>query len=80
LHDVEAPLSGSRYVDPARIPLPGSGATRHGSEQRAGALDAQGPASGSASAPRRSFPLQYVGIVMLTCAAYFAWLYLLDHW
>jgi hypothetical protein len=30
--------------------------------------------------PKRSFPLQYVGIVMLTGAAYFAWLYLLDHW
>jgi hypothetical protein len=30
--------------------------------------------------PKRSFPLQYLGIVVLTCAAYFAWLYLLDHW
>lgn len=28
---------------------------------------------------RRGFPLQYIGIVLLTAAAYFAWLYLLDH-
>jgi hypothetical protein len=85
LHDVEPPLGGSRYVDPARIPLPNPASTRPGagtgSESRAGALDTQGRGPGSASAsPRRSFPLQYVGIVMLTCAAYFAWLYLLDHW
>jgi hypothetical protein len=29
--------------------------------------------------PKRGIPLRYIGIVMLTAAAYLAWLYLLDH-
>lgn len=29
--------------------------------------------------PKRAIPLRYVGIVVLTAAAYMAWLYLLDH-
>jgi hypothetical protein len=29
--------------------------------------------------PRDPFPWRYVGIGLLTAAAYFAWLYLLDH-
>jgi hypothetical protein len=29
--------------------------------------------------PKRTIPLRYIGIVMLTAAAYLAWLYLLDH-
>jgi hypothetical protein len=29
--------------------------------------------------PRRGFPWRYVGVLVLTSVAYFAWLYLLDH-
>ena len=29
---------------------------------------------------RRQFPWRYVGVLLLTGVAYFAWLYLLDHW
>jgi hypothetical protein len=29
--------------------------------------------------PKRTIPLRYIGIVVLTAAAYMAWLYLLDH-
>jgi hypothetical protein len=29
---------------------------------------------------RRGFPWRYVGVLVLTAVAYFAWLYLLDHW
>lgn len=29
---------------------------------------------------RRGFPWRYVGVLLLTGVAYFAWLYLLDHW
>jgi hypothetical protein len=29
--------------------------------------------------PRRGFPWRYVGVLVLTAVAYFAWLYLLDH-
>jgi hypothetical protein len=29
--------------------------------------------------PKRAIPLRYIGIVVLTAAAYMAWLYLLDH-
>jgi hypothetical protein len=29
--------------------------------------------------PKRTIPLRYIGIVVLTAAAYLAWLYLLDH-
>jgi hypothetical protein len=73
LRDVDPPLSGSRYVDPARIAPPAHASARPAAAPpRAGALDAE--------RPKRAFPLQYIGIVMLTCAAYFAWLYLLDHW
>jgi hypothetical protein len=31
------------------------------------------------AAPKRRFPLHYVGVGLLTLVAYFAWLYLLDH-
>ena len=36
-------------------------------------------ASLDSRSPREPFPWRYVGIGLLTAAAYFAWLYLLDH-
>ncbi len=37
------------------------------------------PASLEARRPRRVVPWRYVGVLVLTTVAYFAWLYLLDH-
>jgi hypothetical protein len=37
------------------------------------------PASFESRRPRRGFPWRYVGVLLLTSVAYFAWLYLLDH-
>ncbi|MET0284475.1 MAG: FHA domain-containing protein [Polyangiales bacterium] len=37
------------------------------------------PASFESRRPRRGFPWRYVGVLLLTGVAYFAWLYLLDH-
>ncbi len=37
------------------------------------------PASFEARRPNRQFPWRYVGVLLLTTVAYFAWLYLLDH-
>jgi hypothetical protein len=37
------------------------------------------PASFESRRPRRGFPWRYVGVLVLTGVAYFAWLYLLDH-
>jgi hypothetical protein len=37
------------------------------------------PASFESRRPSRGFPWRYVGVLVLTAVAYFAWLYLLDH-
>jgi len=37
------------------------------------------PATFESRRPRRGFPWRYVGVLVLTGVAYFAWLYLLDH-
>jgi hypothetical protein len=37
------------------------------------------PAFFEARRPNREFPWRYLGVLVLTAVAYFAWLYLLDH-
>ncbi|HEX6239651.1 MAG TPA: FHA domain-containing protein [Polyangiales bacterium] len=70
--------SGSRPVEHGRVsPAQGSGVRGSAGSGPFVPPDARVP---SVDGPKRSFPLQYIGIVVLTCAAYFAWLYLLDHW
>jgi predicted component of type VI protein secretion system len=39
-----------------------------------------GPSFASTRRRPRRFPWRYVGVLLLTGVAYFAWLYLLDHW
>jgi hypothetical protein len=73
-------LPSEPVPEPSPVPGPRVGS---GSQSRSSGDSQSRSAAGAhfeARRPKRSFPLQYLGIVMLTCAAYFAWLYLLDHW
>ncbi|MDB4974428.1 MAG: hypothetical protein JWN48_2769 [Myxococcaceae bacterium] len=56
-------------------------ASEWGREERFSDIPTQmrDPASFESRRPSRGFPWRYVGVLVLTGVAYFAWLYLLDH-